>query len=122
MERRLSPRIGVSLPIDIRLIDGQTLTVESVDLSYVGVSFNCNYQQMRQIFPAAQWLAPKDQVSLSISLKLSDELVLVCKCTVSRFLRLSENQYHIGVQFLDIDEDTQRGLIRFVNSHRDSSV
>ncbi|NOX28300.1 MAG: PilZ domain-containing protein [Gammaproteobacteria bacterium] len=115
MERRFSPRIEVNLDVDVLLADGQVFTLPGIDLSYMGVSFNCNYWTLQQIFPDGNWSGPRDKVNFTLSIKLNDEFTLDCDSVVTRFLRLSEDEYHIGVQFLDLDDETQHDLIHFVN-------
>lgn len=115
MERRFSPRVEVSLEVDVLLTDGEVFTIPSIDLSYMGISFNCNYWTLQQIFPDGNWSSPKDKVNFTLSIKMNDAFTLDCESVVTRFLRLSENEYHIGVQFLDLDDETQHALIHFVN-------
>lgn len=118
MERRFSPRVEVSLSVDVLLTDGQVFTVPSINLSYTGVSFNCNYWTVQQIFPEGHWSGPKDQVNFTLSIKMGDGLTLDCDSVVTRFLRLSENEFHVGVQFLDLDDEMQRALIHYVNESK----
>ncbi len=120
MERRQSPRVEVSVPVEILLSDGELLSIPSIDISYTGVSFNCNYWTVKRLFPEAHWSGPKDQVTFDLSVELSDDLLLASESVVTRFLRLSENEYHIGVQFLNIDDETQRSLVSYVNHHLES--
>ena len=119
MERRLSPRIEVNLPVDVLMDNGEVLSIPSIDISYMGVSFNCDYWTVQQLFPEGHWSGPKDRVTFNLSVPLSDEFMVACDALVTRFLRLSENEYHIGVQFLNLDDETQHSLIHHVNQYRD---
>ncbi|PCH60931.1 MAG: hypothetical protein COC05_02735 [Gammaproteobacteria bacterium] len=119
MERRFSPRIEVELPVDVLLADGQVFTMRSIDLSYMGVSFNCDFLTMQQIFPKGHWSGLKDRVNFTLSIKVSDDFVLDCNSLVTRFLRLSEKEYHVGVQFIDLDDELRHSLIHYINGRKE---
>ncbi|MBL1433698.1 MAG: PilZ domain-containing protein [Gammaproteobacteria bacterium] len=116
MERRFSPRVEVNVPVDVLLTDGQVFTIPSIDMSYMGISFNCDGWTLQQIFPNGNWSGPKDKINFTLSIKMNNEFILDCDAVVTRFLRLSENEYHIGVQFLGLDDENQRLLIHYVSS------
>ncbi len=119
MERRLSPRIEVSLPVELLLPDGQLFAMKSIDMSYLGISFNCDCWTVRQIFPSGHWSGPRDRVNFTLSIKVDEDFTLDCDSLVTRFLRLSENEYHVGVQFLNLDDETQHSLIHYVNERKE---
>ncbi len=118
MERRLSKRVEVKLSVNVLLIGGQAYTMPSIDLSYMGMSFNCNYWAVQQIFSEGHWSGPKDKVNFTLSIKMTEDFTLDCNSVVTRFLRLSEDEYHVGVQFLDLDDETQHSLIHYVNNSK----
>lgn len=118
MERRLSPRVEISLPVDVLMANGQVLSISSIDISYLGMSFNCDYWTVQQLFPEGHWSGPKDRVTLGLRIALKEDFLLACQALVTRFLRLSENEYHIGVQFQELDDETQHSLINYVNGSR----
>ncbi len=118
MERRLSKRVKVTLPVNVLLLGEQMCAMSSIDLSYMGISFRCNYWTVQQVFPGAHWSGRQDNVNLTLSIKMAEDFTLNCDSVVTRFFRLSENEYHVGVQFLDLDDETQHSLIHYVNNSK----
>jgi len=88
----------------------------SIDLSYMGISFRCNYRTVQQVFPGAHWSGRQDNVNLTLSIKMAEDFTLDCDAVVTRFFRLSENEYHVGVQFLGLDDEAQYSLVHYVNN------
>ncbi|MBL4850705.1 MAG: PilZ domain-containing protein [Gammaproteobacteria bacterium] len=118
MERRLSKRIKVKLPVSVLLLGRQVCTMPSIDFSYRGLSFNCNYSTVQRIFPEGHRSNPNDKVNFTLRVKVTEDFMLECNAVVTRFFRLSEDEYHVGVQFIGLDNEAQHSLIHYVNNSK----
>ncbi|MGD2053708.1 MAG: PilZ domain-containing protein [Gammaproteobacteria bacterium] len=117
-ERRSSHRFKVKLPVELILEDGTVLPVESIDVSVKGLQFRCDSWVADEIEPRGIQNHPLDQIRLKAVTefpgmdKYSSKLYARCRVVVAR--RLSQDEYLVGIEFIDFENGSDRLLERFI--------
>lgn len=118
-ERRRSQRYAVELPIDIVLQDGTVLPVVACDISRKGLQFRCDSWIADEIEPRGIQNHPLDAISVKAVTdfpdmgKYNSRLYARCRIVVAR--RLSQEEYLLGLEFIDFENGSDRLLERFMN-------
>jgi len=117
-ERRSTHRYNVTLPIELILEDGRVLSVESTDISNKGLQFRCDSWVADEIEPRGIQNHPLDQIRLKAVTdfpgmdKYNSRLYARCRVVVAR--RLSQDEYILGIEFIDFENGSDRLLERFM--------
>ncbi len=117
-ERRSSHRFKVKLPVELILEDGSVLPVESIDISVKGLQFRCDSWVADEIEPRGIQNHPLDQIRLKAVSELpgmdkySSKLYARCRVVVAR--RLSQDEYLVGIEFIDFENGSDRLLEKFI--------
>lgn len=118
-ERRRSQRYAVDLPVDIVLQDGSVLPVVACDISLKGLQFRCDSWIADEIEPRGIQNHPLDAIRVKAVTdfpdmgKYNSRLYARCRIVIAR--RLSEQEYMLGLEFIDFENGSDRLLERFVN-------
>lgn len=117
-ERRLEHRYPVQLPIDLVLGDGTILSVEACNISTHGLQFKCDSFIANEIEPRGIQKCPLDQIQLKVvaSLPVEDDKKIYSRCKMVVARRLSQDQYILGLEFLDFEAGTDKVLNRFIEA------
>jgi len=118
VERRQFPRCSVSLPIRVRTEGGKSLEVRALNLSHGGIELGCGPSTASEIVPALYHAHPSTTPPINMRLRLpvadGSEASFDCRGTVVALRRLSQEEYRISVQFLELTEDMQHDLFRYL--------
>ena len=119
LERRRTQRYLVDLPVDIVLQDGSVLPVVTCNMSRKGLQFRCDSWIADEIEPRGIQNHPLDAVRVKAITdfpdmgKYNSRLYARCRIVVAR--RLSEEEYLIGLEFVDFENGSERLLERYIN-------
>lgn len=105
-ERRKYPRIDVGGDVSL-LVAGVIRTGTLTNLSPSGIQIECRHQLIEQLsrFKSGSGLYP----DFELEFRLADDEPIQCSCTVSYLRRLSQDTYHLGLEFVALsDNDEQR--------------
>ena len=117
-ERRSAHRYKVKLPVELILEDGTVLPVESTDISNKGLQFSCDSWVADEIEPRGIQNHPLDQIRLKAVTdfpgmdKYNSRLYARCRIIVAR--RLSQDEYLLGIEFIDFENGSERLLEKFI--------
>ena len=117
-ERRSTHRYKVKLPVELILEDGTVLPVESTDISNKGLQFACDSWVADEIEPRGRQNHPLDQIRVKAVTDFpgmatySSKLYARCRIIVAR--RLSQDEYLLGLEFIDFENGSERLLEKFI--------
>ena len=117
-ERRCTHRYKVKLPVELILEDGTVLPVESVDISNKGLQFICDSGVADEIEPRGIQVHPLEQIRLKAVIDFpgmdqdSSKMYARCRIVVAR--RMSQDEYVIGLAFVDFENGSERLLEKFI--------
>jgi len=122
-ERRCTHRYNIKLPVELVLEDGTVLPVESVDISNKGLQFSCDSWVADEIEPRGIQNHPLDQIRIKAVIdlpgldKYSSKLYARCRIVAAR--RISQDDYQIGLEFVDFENGSERLLEKFIRQGKD---
>jgi hypothetical protein len=122
-ERRCTQRYRIKLPVELILEDGKILPVESVDISNKGLQFSCDSWVADEIEPRGIQNHPLEQIRLKAVIdfpgmnKYSSKMYARCRIAVAR--RVSQDEYVIGLAFVDFENGSERLLEKFIRQGKD---
>lgn len=117
-ERRNLRRHIVNLPIELVLADGTILPVQASNISAKGMQFRCDSWVADAIEPRGIQNHPLDQIKLKAITDLPNmekyrsRLYARCRIVVAR--RLSQDEYLIGLEFIDFENGSDKLLNLFI--------
>ena len=117
-ERRSTHRYKVKLPVELILEDGTVLPVESIDISNKGLQFACDSWVADEIEPRGIQNYPLDHSRIKAVTefpgmdKYSSKLYARCRIVTAR--RLSQDEYLLGIEFVDFENGSERLLDKFI--------
>lgn len=117
-ERRCTHRYKIKLPVELILEDGTVLPVESVDISNKGLQFSCDSWVADEIEPRGIQNHTLEQIRLKAVIEFPDtdkynsKLYARCRIVVAR--RISQDEYVIGLAFIDFENGSDRLLEKFI--------
>jgi len=112
-------RYTVALPVDIVLEDGSVLPVVTCNLSRQGMQFRCDSWVADEIEPRGiqnhllEAIRVKAVTDFPDMDKYKSRLYARCRIAVAR--RLSQEEYLIGLEFVDFENGSERLLERFMS-------
>ena len=115
-DRRQSFRHPVKLQVDLVLRDGSILPVEATGISARGLQFRCDSWLADEIEPRGIQNHPLDRIQLKVvaDLPLSGENRIYARCRVVVARRLSQEEYTLGLEFIDFEKSSEKVLARFL--------
>jgi hypothetical protein len=117
-ERRNLRRHKVNLPVELVLEDGTILPVEACNISGRGLQFRCDSWVADAIEPRGIQNHPLDRIRLKAITDLPDmdkynsRLYARCRIVVAR--RLSQDEYLVGLKFIDFENGSDKLLNLFI--------
>jgi hypothetical protein len=122
-ERRCTHRYKIKLPVELILEDGTVLPVESVDISNKGLQFACDSWVADEIEPRGIQTHPLERIRLKAVIdfpdmdKYSSKLYARCRIVIAR--RVSQDDYLIGLEFVDFENGSERLLEKFIRQNKE---
>ena len=116
-DRRQSFRHPVKLQVDLVLNDSSILPVEATGISANGLEFRCDSWLADEIEPRGIQNHPLDRIQIKVvaDLPISDENRLYARCRVIVARRLSQEEYVLGLEFIDFERSSEKALARFLS-------
>ena len=116
-DRRQSFRHPVKIQVELVLSDNSILPVEATGISARGLEFRCDSWLADEIEPRGIQNHPLDRIQLKVvaNLPISDENRLYARCRVIVARRLSQEQYVLGLEFIDFERSSEKVLARFLS-------
>lgn len=120
MRRKVYPQINACLPIVIAAEDGINVEAQTLQASSQGLALQCNMSERNRVTPGGSFVRDGRPVELFVRLRLPVEedgvaqVAARCKITYSR--RVAKDICHIGLRYLDFENDGGDRLLRFIES------
>jgi hypothetical protein len=122
-ERRCTHRYKIKLPVELILEDGTVLPVESVDISNKGLQFSCDSWVADEIEPRGIQNHPLEQIRLKAVVDFPDmdthNSKLYARCRIVAARRVSQDDYQIGLEFVDFENGSEHLLEKFIRRGKD---
>ncbi len=115
-ERRLSHRYSIDLRMDLVLTDGTVLPADACNISCQGIQFKCDSWLADEIEPKGiqNHTLNKIQLKVVATLPMDEEKRLYARCQVNAARRLSQNDYLIGLRFVDFENGSEKILDQYI--------
>ena len=116
--KREHPRVNIGLPIQVIRANGVVIHSTIFSLSRDGLQLSCDHQTARLIIPKLQQKLAVEPVQIHVRFRLPlssrPPIEIDVHCLAKYVRRTSQNNYHIGLNYVDLDDDDIDGLERFV--------
>ena len=118
MDKREYPRVNVKLPLEIVRSGGEVLPAVVLNISRAGMQVGCDWATMIRIVPQTHRVAAAEDLELPVRVTLSfqaePQATLHALCRVVSARRVSQDQYHVGLQYVSIEADGDAILERYI--------
>lgn len=115
---REHPRIDAELPIRIRTAGGEIIHATTLNLSPAGLQLGCDGQTAGIICGGAAPAGPGPSVEVDVRLTLRAEEAtpddVEVRCRVAFARRIAERDFRVGLQYLDLSEESAQALQRYI--------
>ena len=121
-EKRQYFRLDTEIPLTVGLPTGEILPAVIVNLSAGGLKFSCGRDTVHQILPKDQ-RTPGQVMGVMIEIQFDLEspaqprFTLNAMARVIHSERLAQDVFHVGVQFIRIEEADLAALKNFIDSN-----
>lgn len=116
--KRQHPRVNLSLPIQVIRPNGVVIHSTIFSLSRDGLQLSCDHQTARLIIPKLQQKLAVEPVQIQVRfrLPLSDRppVDIDVHCLAKYVRRTSQDNYYIGLHYIDLDDDDIGSLERYI--------
>lgn len=107
----------------MRLPKGDNLPAVIVNLSVGGIKFSCSRDTVHHILPKdqrvpGQVMGVLIEIGFDLQSPIQDRLSLNTTARVIHSERLAQDVFHVGVQFLHVDETDMATLRGYIESNR----
>ena len=124
-ERRQSPRYEIKLAIDMILVDGSILTVNTRNISSCGIQISCDSWVTDEIEPRGI----QNHAISHLRLKIVTELPignltnkLYANCRIMSVQRISQDEYMLYLAFIDFENGTESILNEFLDQYKQNKI
>jgi len=120
-EKRQYFRVDTEIPGTVRLPKGDILPTTIVNLSVGGLKFSCGRDTVHQILPKDQQ-TPGQITGVMIEIQFDlqpleqPQLSLNTRARVIHSERLAQDVFHIGIEFIHIDESDIMALKGYIDA------
>jgi hypothetical protein len=122
-EKRQYPRLDTEIPCTLRLPEGDILPAVIVNLSAGGLKFSCGRDTAHHILPRDQ-RTPGQVTGVEIEIQFNLQSAtqapssLNALARVIHMERLAQEVFHVGVQYIRIDEAAVATLKGYIDANR----
>jgi len=119
--KRKHPRVKTDIPCVVGPPDCDLSTGQVYDLSVDGLKFGCTRHTIHNILPENR-RTPGPVMDIVIEIHFELQLpdlktqAMNCKATLIHFERLSQDEFHVGVQFINMDKTATEALEAFLET------
>ena len=120
-EKRQFFRVDTEIPGTVRLPKGEILPTTIVNLSVSGLKFSCGRDTVHQILPKDQQ-TPGQITGVMIEIQFDlqpleqPQRSLNTRARVIHSERLAQDVFHVGIQFIHIDESDVMALKDYIDA------
>lgn len=117
---RRHPRIEVDLPVRVTTTQGEVIHTSMFNISPAGLQLGCDPETAVLITKGSESELPGVPTELDVQLSLPvtgrSPTELTVRCRVAFTRRVSEREFRIGLQFLELDESEAKHLETYIDS------
>ena len=120
-DRRQSPRYEIKLSVDMVLVDGSILTVNTRNISSCGLQIICDSWVTDEIEPRGIQSHAISHLRLKIVTDLpvaDDNKKLYAHCRIMSVQRMSQNEYMLNLAFIDFENGSEKVLDEFLDQYQ----
>ncbi len=124
-ERRQSPRYVMKLPADMVLDSGDTLTVDTRNISSSGLQIICDPWVTDAIEPRGIQSHAISHLLFKVimGLPIRDNVEkLYVNCRIMSVQRLSQNKYMLNLAFINFENNTENTLNKFLDQYQQKKI
>ncbi len=117
-------RVGVDLPCELCCPDGGSVPVRILNLSVGGLKFRCGRDTLFRVLPEDQRI-PGQVIGVKMGIRFQIKSAgeaptsLRADVLVVHTERLAQDEYHVGVQFIELDKAVARALGNYIEECRE---
>ena len=115
-ERRKYPRIELDGEVNM-LIAGVVRNGALMNLSPSGIQIECRHQLIEQLarYKSDAGLFPKLELEFDLPKPVAGSKGVKSTCNVSYCRRLSQDNYHLGLNFVAMSETDEQKVSKYIN-------
>jgi hypothetical protein len=115
-ERRIYPRIAVAGQVSL-FISGVSRSGKLLNLSPSGVELECQYQLIERMsqYKRGAGLYPDVDLEFSLPISREDQLSVRSSCNVCVCRRLSQDTYHLRLNFISLTGVHEKNVSDFID-------
>jgi hypothetical protein len=106
---RNQQRVDVATEVTVEKPDGSSLVCSVSNISRTGLMILCGRDEVRALIPGRQTPAPgtwiEVKASFSVTVVASQPVSVTAHGHIVHMRRISRNQYQIGIQFAEFDDN-----------------
>ena len=124
-ERRQSPRYEIELAIDMILVDGSILSVNTRNVSSSGIQILCDSWVTDEIEPRGIQNHAINHLRLKIVTELpiaNQSKKLYADCRIMSVQRISQGEYMLNLAFIDFENGTESILNEFLDQYKQNKI
>jgi len=124
-ERRQSPRYEIELAIDMILVDGSILSVNTRNVSSSGIQILCDSWVTDEIEPRGIQNHAINHLRLKIVTELpiaNQSKKLYADCRIMSVQRISQSEYMLNLAFIDFENGTESILNEFLDQYKQNKI
>lgn len=115
-------RVNTEIPCEAGLAKEEASPATILDVSIGGLKFGCSQATVKRILADDRFVLGRImdvEIVLRFSLKQAagGETPIECRARVIHSERLAQDLFHVGVQFLDLNQTTATALESFIAEH-----
>jgi PilZ domain-containing protein len=116
LNKRIYPRISTTLPVVISNEDGVSCNVITLNTSIDGLCIQCKTAERNLMTPGGSFIRNGRPVELFVGLDLSENVRISARCHVTFSRRIAKDVCHIGMRYMDIENEGYEKLIQFIKT------
>lgn len=114
-EKRKFPRVPLAGAANM-LVDGVVRNGEILDISPSGIQIECRHQLIEQLMKSKSDAGLFPNFELEFNLRDSKKGTVQSVCNVSYCRRLSQDRYHLGLNFISLTDNDEQRISTYINT------
>lgn len=123
VERRQYPRVDANIRGRLTLADGKVFNVVVCDTSSSGLRIQCGPREREMITPRGRCIESGHAIEAEIEIDMPGSSgskkvsKLNTRCALAFSRRVAADKFHIGMSYLDLDDENYEKLAAFIDVH-----
>jgi len=118
--KRRYPRVNANLVADVTCSGGIKLKLDVLDTSSTGLKLQCNWAERDMLTPRGQWTQNGRPIEADIRMDVPVSgnkcYEIKARCLMAFSRRVARDRFHVGMQYLDLDEKNFSNLSKFIST------